>query len=290
MRRAGLVAVMIWVGVLVSAPLGVLAQGRTASSVWTASPIKVDGQAGEWQSDYLYFERTLDVDYAFRNDGRNLYILLVFRNPKLLEAVDTTGIAIHGPPQGTDGQPGGVRFIKKFIKADRFIEMLVNQGTPLTAEEMEKIRAVPRHPVFLAAAVDRRGRTLAPPPPGVDADPSSFAETMGARARTFEFRLPLASRDITPAGLGVSPGETVRLRFSWGGAGDKILAAKATWQSPTTGASGGVMTGSGEIRAQAFLSTFDKMSRPTTRGREYAFEVDVNLAAGPVVRSPAAGR
>lgn len=46
-------------------------EDRTAVSLWTTSPIKVDGQDDEWPASRLYSEKKPGVRYAFQNDARS---------------------------------------------------------------------------------------------------------------------------------------------------------------------------------------------------------------------------
>jgi hypothetical protein len=183
----------------------------SAESRWTASPLKVDGLNNEWQSDNLYSKKKPDVNYAFKNDGRNLYILFVFKNSKSLNSTEATGMAIYCSPERTKQKNKGIRFIKENIV-------------------------------------------------------------------TYEFKIPLASHALYPAGIGAGPGKTIKVYFEWGGSAKKVLKAKASWPTPKSLVSGDVYTGAGETRAQEFLSSFDAMSRPTLETKQYSFWVDVKLA------------
>jgi hypothetical protein len=254
---------------------------RTAESRWTPSPIKVDGQADEWQAASLYSENRPAVSYAFKNDGRSLYILMVFRNAKSLDAIEATGIAIYCSPEGTNEKINGTRFIKEAIPVDRFISLLENQGKVLTEEDKGFLRTRFQYPVFEAYAIDREGKYVpaAGPPPGVE--PPVFSAAKKENIVTYEFRIPLGPRAPQPAGLSSQPGKTIKVGFAWGGSAMKVLSTKTSWQSPQSIVSGDVFTGSGETRAQEFLSSFDGLSRPSLKTKEYSFWVDVKLAPNP---------
>jgi hypothetical protein len=254
---------------------------RTAESRWTHSPIVVDGRGEEWQTAELYSEKKPALGYAFQNDARNLYILLVFENAKSLGAVEATGMAIYYSPEGTNEKINGTRFIKEAIPVDRFILLLESQGKVLTEEDKGFLRTRFQYPVYEAYAIDREGKyaPAAPSPPGVE--PQVFGEAKKENLVTYEFRIPLAPRRPQPAELGSQPAETVKVGFEWGGSAMKILSTKTSWHSPQSLVSGDVFTGSGETRAQEFLSSFDRLSRPSLKTQEYAFWVDVRLAPNP---------
>ncbi len=254
---------------------------RTAESRWTPSPIKVDGQADEWPADSLRFERKPDVGYAFENDGRSLFILVVLKNPGSFTAVEATGMAIYYSPDGAKERANGTRFIKEDIPVERFISLLENQGKILTEEDKGFLRTRFQYPVFEAYAIDRDGKYVpasGPPPGGV---PPAFSAMKEENVVTYEFRIPLEPRGREPAGPGWNPGKIVKIGFEWGGSAMKVLSTKTSWHSPQSIVSGDVFTGSGETRAQEFLSSFDGMSRPSLKTKTYSFWVDVKIASQP---------
>jgi len=206
MREIGLFRGMAAIGLLLLFSGLTFSEGRVAASRWTSSSPKADGLDEEWPSDYLYYDKESDVDYAFRNDGRNLYIHLVVRNSKPLSSIEATGIAIYGYPAEAKQRNNGARFIKRTVKADRFIAMLESQGRVLTEEEKKELRAKPQHPIFMAVAIDREGETLGANKRQANVDPPAFGMTKQADAAIYEFRIPLASHELTPAGVGAEPG------------------------------------------------------------------------------------
>ncbi len=255
------------------------AQDRVTDSRWSAAAPLVDGRAEEWKDDRKYDERSAEVECAFRNDGRDLYILLLFRNPKVLKPLEATGIAVFAGP-AADGRPAtGVRFIEKRMKADDYIRMLEGRGTPPSEAEKKELRAEKRHSVFFAVAVDRKGRTLVPADPASGVLPPGFAAAREDGRTVYEFRLPLAARTVSSAGIGASPGDALVVEFQWGGKGDRFYSVDTNWREAGGQiSSGSPITGTGETSAQNFLSMFDRMSRPTTGGEFHAFALIVRLA------------
>jgi hypothetical protein len=249
-----------------------------AISQWTASPLLLDGLAEEWRADPLLHEKKIDLDYGFRNDGRNLYILLVFRNPKFLSSIDAVGITISSSPEGIKNRNNGVKFLKKILKADQFIALLENQGAHLTGEEKEELRRRPQHPVSAAYAVDKKGKILSPTGSATGVEPPAFQTTKQENLVTYEFQIPLASREVYPAGIGAEPGTTLSVSFKWGGSAQKTLSTRTSWSTPWSMVSGGALADNGETRAQAYLNSFDSMSKPSLEGKKYALRVSVRLA------------
>lgn len=283
MRKSGLLASLVGVGAFLLCSGFAFPDDMMAKSKWTASSLKVDGRDEEWRTDRLYLGEKVNVVYAFRNDARNLYILFVVKNLKYLSSIDATGIAIYLGPEGTKRKSGGVRFIKKIVPADQFIALLENQGTPLTEQEKAELRTRPQHPIFEAYLVDKKGKIIKRPVgPKTDVEPPAFSASKQGNIVTYEFRIPLASRGLSSAGIGAEPGKTIRVFFEWGGSAKKVLKPKASWPTPESLVSGSVTTGADETRAQEFLSSFDSMSSPSMETKKYSFWVDVELSENQI--------
>ncbi len=254
---------------------------RTAASRWAPSPITIDGRDDEWPASSLYSEKKPGVSFAFQNDGRSLYILVVFQDSRSLEAVEATGLAVYYSPGGTKEKINGTRFIKEDVPVERFISLLESQGKVLTDEDKGILRTRFQYPVFEAYAIDQDGKYVpaAGLQPGVE--PPVFRTAKKEAIVTYEFRIPLEPRAPRPAGPGPEQADAVRVGLEWGGSAVKVLSTKTSWHSPQSIVSGDVFTGSGETRAQEFLSSFDGMSRPSDKTKEYSIWVGVRLAPNP---------
>ncbi len=278
MRQSQLLMVLAGIGWLLLFTGFGFPEDPVAQSQWTASPLQLDGLAEEWRSDSLLHVKKIDLDYGFRNDGRNLYILLVFRNPKFLSSIDAVGITISSSPEGIKNRNNGVKFLKKILTADQFIVMLEYQGAHLTGGKKEELRRQPQHSVLAAYAVDKKGKILSPTGSAIGVEPPAFQTTKQENVVTYEFRIPLASREVHPAGIGAEPGTTLSVSFEWGGSAQKTLRPRTSWSTPSSIVSGGALADNGETRAQEFLNSFDSMSRPSLETKKYAFRADVQLA------------
>ena len=251
---------------------------RTAASRWAPSPITIDGQDDEWPASSLYSEKKPGLKYAFQNDGRSLYILVVFQDSRSLEAVEATGMAVYYSPGGTKEKINGTRFIKEDIPVERFISLLESQGKVVTDEDKGILRTRYHYPVFEAYAIDREGKYVPAAEGRPGQEPPVFRMAKKESAVIYEFRIPLEPRAPQPDGLGPAPANTVQVGLEWGGSAMKVLSTKTSWHSPQSIVSDGVYTGSGETRAQEFLSSFDGMSRPSDKTKEYSLWVGVSLA------------
>jgi hypothetical protein len=278
MKRGAFYAGLIGLEMLLSLGGFAFSQKLIIESQWAASSIKVDGRDEEWRSDKLYAEKKPSLEYAFRNDCRNLYVLFVFKNPKSLSSIAATGMTIYCLPEGIKQKKYGVRFIQKIATADEFVAVLENQGRLLTEEDKSLIRTRSLYPIPEAYAVDNKGEIIMPAGSQPDVEPPTFRAAKQEKIVTYEFRIPLVSREPYPAGIDSEPGKTIEILFEWGGSTKETLRAKGSWQSPESLKSKDVNTGAGETRAQEFLSDFDAMSSPTLNIKKHSFRVDVKLA------------
>jgi hypothetical protein len=276
-RQFSKVLVGVGVSLLLSGLL--ISEDPAVFSQWAASPLQLDGLAREWAPDSLRHLKNIDLDYGFKNDDRNLYILLVFRNPKSLSSIDSLGITISGRPAGTKKKGNAVKFVTAILTADEYISMLEEKGSPLTDQEKEELRGRPRYPVFAACAVDKKGKVLpSPTMSAADAEPPAFRARRQENTSTFEFRIPLASREAYPAGIEAEPGTAISVSFQWGGTAQKTLSPRTSWSTPSSIVSGGALADNGETRAKEFLNSFDSMSRPSLETKKFSFSAEVRLA------------
>jgi hypothetical protein len=277
MTRAGFLPSLgiVLLGAAVSASGG--AKVPAVASQWAASPLVIDGQGGDWGGYVLAHDQKSGAAYAFRNDGGNLYVLVVLEDPEAAQAFRATGLKVFGRP-GRSGAPGsGVLFLVRQVPTETFIGWREKQGQILTQEEKAELRKTPAHEVLLTFAVGEKESIYGP----IQSTPYSPAPGFAVAERegetTFEFRIPLASpKDITGA-IGARPGETLRVSFDWGGQQNLLLSTPAT--ATSRNAASGYLTGTGRTWAQEFLDTFDTMARPSSGLKKYSFSADVKLAA-----------
>jgi len=276
MNKTSLAVIVLGLAATVSLP----AVDPPVLSRWAASPAKIDGLPDEWREDAVSLEKSVGVEYAFRNDGRNLYILFIFKDPKSLSSIEATGMTLFFSGEGKKQRDFGVRFRRRPVSAEELIATMEKQGAPLTPEKKQEMRAAKMYNLYAAEAVDKKGEVV-PASPSAAADAPAFHAAKQETNIIYEFRVPLVPWDIHPAGVGSGPGGDVKVGFEWGGSAMKVLSTKTSWHSPQSIVSGDVFTGSGETRAQEFLSSFDGMSRPALKTKTYSFWVDVKLAPTP---------
>lgn len=247
-------------------------------SAKVSPPVRLDGKTDDWENVPRIYDAKTGSEFAFQNDGRDLYVLLVIKKPEFLRSAEATGMTILGSPGGKNKPAKGVRFLNGEISADGFIVWRESQGAIMTEEEKAEIRKTPRHPISLAFAVDEKGSAYGPLRKKTGAFPPDFAGDRQVDAAVYECRIPLAAPDPVPGGIGGTPGVTVRLKFDWAGTPRKSLSTEAG--SKISGSTGGTdyTSGTGRTWGQEYLDSYDPMSRPTLDTKKFSFAVDVKLA------------
>jgi hypothetical protein len=213
------------IGILATAGILLTQTPPPVDSFWAAQPPKLDASSKDWEGTSLVSWEKGAVQYAFQNDGVNLYLLFMITDPKMRSTIEEGGLTILVEPAGQESKDYGILFHRKRITANESIAMLERQG-PLSDEQKAKIRATAYYNYYLAEVVDRKGDRV-PVPPGVAGPPVLFKFATEKKNLVFELEIPLARTNPALPGLAADPGATVNLGFEWGGATEEQRKALA---------------------------------------------------------------
>ncbi len=197
------------------------AAGQAVESLWASGPMTIDGVAQEWDESTPVIDDKSKVEYALRNDERNLYIIMVFKNPLYKSTLDYTGMKIYFTTGAKKSKDFGILFQKKQLTAEGLIANLQQRGQVLTEEQKAEIRKKATHIVFSEEIIKPK-KAVAPADPAVETDPPIFRTIEKGRLSVCEFRIPL-SRVNQLGGIGAEPGQSILLGFEWGGMTNQIL-------------------------------------------------------------------
>lgn len=255
---------------------------KVVDSAWTSDPVKIDGLDQDWQGSMFLTDGGSKVQYALRNDGKNLYLIFLFKDPMSPSTIEFTGMKVFFNPEGKKSKDLGVHFVKKSVTADGLIAYLEKKGESLTDARKAEIRQKSGYTLFEADVINAK-KAVAPADPAVKTDPPLFSAKSQNNALIYEFRIPL-NRANQPGGLGAEAGQTVKLGFEWGGMTRQILQDMIASQS-----SGGVSS-RGPGMDGSVLATRDGSGGigdvesggygRDPRTRMHAFWIDVKLAQG----------
>ncbi|MBN2206187.1 MAG: hypothetical protein JW742_02180 [Candidatus Aminicenantes bacterium] len=285
MRRCSRNAILPVLGALsLMAVIPAAAKDAPVRSAWAAEPVKVDGLDLEWTAAELAVDKDTQAAYGFRNDGRNLYLVFIFNDPKSLSSIDATGMTVYSNAEGKKKKDNGIVFKARRVNAQELIAAWEKDGQVVTEERKREIAGRPFYVLYESEVIDKkRSEPGAGDPGAAPAEPPLFRNALKDKIAVYEFRIPL-SRAGQPGGIGAAPGAAIKLGFEWGGMTEEMRKAMmarraaagsqaATMDTSMEGAIRG-----GDERADAGRDT----SSPFMRGpKKHSFWIDLELAAPP---------
>jgi len=258
---------------------------KVLDSAWASEPVKIDGLDQDWQGAAFLTDGGSKAQYALKNDGKNLYIIFLFKDPMSPSTIEFTGLKIFFGAEGKKSKDRGVHFVKKNVTADGLIAYLEKKGEALTDARKAELRQRAEYTLFEADVINAK-KAPAPADPAVTNDPPVFNARSQGRALVYEFRIPL-SRTNQPGGLGAEPGQTLKLGFEWGGMTREILKSMMAGQAGRGGTSRGPGLSGSVAGTRDESGGIGEGGDPTDslagyqrdpRTRLHAFWIDVKLA------------
>lgn len=263
-----------------------LGQQKIIEAIWAPEPVSIDGNRDEWTEPPLVTDNKLAIDYAFRHDGQNLYILFIFNDPKFLSTINDTGMTIYFSPANKKSKDFGIRFTRKNVTGEELIALMEKQKTQLTEEQKAKLRENPkaRYLFYEAMVVGKKGE-IYPPHDQEGVAPPSFRVGRSGKSIIYEFRVPMVSPTTYVAGIGFQPGQMLRIGFEWGGMTQEMrraMMARMAEQGTTARATESSLerTISGEEDETSMMMGGGGGPRLGSTPKKYSFWVDVKLSQG----------
>jgi hypothetical protein len=195
---------------------------NAVTSTWTVKPPNIDGLSDDWQGDTFSSEKQINVHYAVRNDAQNMYVLLVFKDKKSLSSISATGITLYYDVTGKKKKDYAHNFIKKQVTGDELIAYMGKQGQILTEEKKQSIRAKGPYVVLMVEKTGKKNKKESDVASGSVALRPGFMVNSQDGAVIYEFILPLIKSESSPQGIGIEPGQSLKLGFEWGGMTDEM--------------------------------------------------------------------
>lgn len=194
-------------------------------SAWAGRPVVIDASAEEWSDEVPLSQESPPVDVAVRNDAHNLYLLFIIRDNEFLSTLEATGMTIFVDPLGKKKKDQGLRFFRRQVNPDEFIQIVERRGQVLSEEQKQEIRSKSSYLLYDCEILEKKKSV---PPESLLAEGvvlPAFRYVKQGERTVFEFRIPL--------GLGSGPGKiqiprdrTFKLGFEWGGLTKEMQAAR----------------------------------------------------------------
>jgi len=128
---------------------------KTVKCEWVSTALNIDGSSQDWAGEALLFEEKLQTEYAFGNDGENLFALFIFKDPEYLSSIDATGMTIWINLEGKKKKEYGINFMKMVLKPEQFIALMEKRRGPLSEEEKNEIRSQPQYFIHNARVITK---------------------------------------------------------------------------------------------------------------------------------------
>ena len=197
-----------------------ISEDQRVESIWAATPVEIDGLNDEWEGDTLTFKKNVKVDYAFRNDSENLYVLFIFKEPRrFMSTINKTGMTLWLNTEGKKEKNYGIKFQFKTVSADNYISLLEEMMGPISEEREKEIKSRPAYRIHHIELIDKKGGA-----PLIVSGSSALLFNSWVRLEmvTYEFRIPLKKGKGDPVGIGAEPGKNLKIGFEWGGLTEEL--------------------------------------------------------------------
>jgi hypothetical protein len=199
------------------------AADKPVLSVWIPVAPVIDGADSDWGNASYVEAEDGAISYAFANDAKNLYVLLLIKDPQYKSSIEQTGVSVYFNAEGKKKTGYGILFNKIMIKPDEYIA-LVEKQNPLTDEQKTQIRSKPGYYLYHHEVIGKKkSEALAPEGP---VQPAVYKYAAKGGMMIYEFLIPLVRADENLAGVGVQPGQTVMVGLEYGGMTDEMRKAR----------------------------------------------------------------
>jgi hypothetical protein len=196
-----------------------LAADKPLLSTWTPVAPTIDGSDSDWGNTSFVDAEDGAIGLAFANDAKNLYVLMVIRNPQYKSSIEQTGVTMYFNAEGKKKTGYGIHFNKIMVKPDEYIAMVEKQY-PLTDEQKAQIRSKPGYYLYHHEVIGKKKTDAAAPEGPVQ--PAVYKYAAKGGMMIYEFLVPLVRAAEDLAGVGVQPGQTFMIGLEYGGMTDEM--------------------------------------------------------------------
>ena len=253
---------------------------KVVQSQWAATAPNIDGSNSDWEGGTLTLYKKTQVDYAFRNDEDNLYVIFIFNDPRqFMSTIQQSGITLWLNTDGKKKKDYGIKFAIKTVSADNYIQIVEEMlGESMPEEKKQQLKAQESYQIFHNEVIDKKGDA-----PAITSGPDApaFNTAAGRETLIYEFRVPLKRDEANPVGIGAAPGGSFTIGFEWGGTTKEMRQNRLTQQTArgsagTSGSGTSTLTGEQGVAGASTRGGLGTMSR--LRAVTYIFWADVQLA------------
>jgi len=257
---------------------------KKLDSRWDVAAIKIDSFNNDWVGEALSFEKKVKVDYAFKNDTENIYVLFIFKDSKYMSSIKNTGMTIWFNREGKKKKKYGIKFTEKKINPYELISFLEKQQGFIPEEKKNEIRSKPNYFMLSSGVINKNNKSKSPNEVNDKARTAWFRMKEQQGMVVYEFSIPLEMVSEIDQGIGIEPGKSIKVGFEWGGMTKEMQMAMnrdaALSNLPQTCATSSSCEPDHDKRHSEKDPSYND-SRPGSRLRgpkKYCFWVNVQLA------------
>jgi len=254
-------------------------------SSWNVAPVKIDSFNNDWAGEALNFQKKVKVDYAFKNDAENIYVLFIFKNSKYMSSIKNTGMTIWFNRERNKKKKYGIKFKEKKTSPYELISFLEKQQGFIPEEKKNELRSKPNYIMLSSEVINKNNKSKSPDEVNDKTRTAWFRMKEQQGKVVYEFSIPLEMVSEIDQGIGIEPGESIRVGFEWGGMTKEMQMAMnrdaALANLPQTCATSSSCEPPGDRKNRSDKGPTTYASDPRSRVRspkKYCFWVDVQLA------------
>ena len=254
-------------------------------SSWNVAPVKIGSFNNDWVGEALSFQKKVKVDYAFKNDTENIYVLFIFKDSKYMSSIKNTGMTIWFNREGKKKKKYGIKFTEKKISPYELISFLEKQQGFIPEEKKNEIRSKPNYFMLSSEVINKNNKSKSPDEVNDKTRTAWFRMKEQQGMVAYEFSIPLEMVSEIDQGIGIGPGKSIKVGFEWGGMTKEMKMAMNRDADianlPQTCATSSSCEPPLDSKDHSKKGTWTNDSRPGSRPRgpkKYCFWVNVQLA------------
>ena len=254
-------------------------------SSWNVAPVKIDSFNNDWAGEALNFQKKVKVDYAFKNDAENIYVLFIFKNSKYMSSIKNTGMTIWFNRERNKKKKYGIKFKEKKTSPYELISFLEKQQGFIPEEKKNELRSKPNYIMLSSEVINKNNKSKSPDEVNDKTRTAWFRMKEQQGMVVYEFSIPLEMVSEIDQGIGIEPGKSINVGFEWGGMTKEMQMAMnrsaALANLPQTCATSSSCEPDHDRKSHSKKGPSTNDSRPGSRLRgpkKYCFWVNVQLA------------
>ncbi|MGB2905592.1 MAG: hypothetical protein WBB73_00725 [Candidatus Aminicenantaceae bacterium] len=191
------------------------AKEKTIMSQWNTGEMKIDGMLIDWPEVESFVDSKTKADVGFVNDGTDLYIRVIFNDPKALSSIQYTGLKVWLNSGQKKAGKFGFHLMPKHVTALEMIALMEKEQGPLSDSQKSTVHQKAPFTIFEGKVIDKKGQNTALTPLGDGLRAANFRTFKSNGSLIYEIRVPFMVKEL---GMETSSAPLpLLIGFEWGG-------------------------------------------------------------------------